>query len=136
MKRILIFDKGDLGQWYGQAAPDGSPLRARRLEQAGRLEFVQIVNDQPPHWFVLIRNFDQSEHGTDRQALKGLTTPWGNGVWRFLDFEKAKAKFKQLAALPIFVRERKKAEELREKRKQHALTAFLPFPKKSNPPTA
>ena len=38
MKRILVCDRGDLKEWYGQAAADGGPLRLRRLEQAGRLE--------------------------------------------------------------------------------------------------
>jgi hypothetical protein len=68
MKRILVCDKGDLREWYGHAAPDGGPLRLRRLEQAGRLELVQIVNDPPPYWFVLIRNFDGSPIGKDRQT--------------------------------------------------------------------
>ena len=36
---------GSLQEWYGQAAPDGGPLRLRRLEQAGRLELVQVTND-------------------------------------------------------------------------------------------
>lgn len=133
MKRILIF-KGALGEQYGQAASEGSPLRARRLQQAGRLELVQIVNDQPPYWLVLIRNFDQSEQGADRRALNGFSTPWGNGAWRFLDFEPAKAKFAQLERLPIFVAERVKAEESRLKATQRLLAAASPFPKKSNLP--
>ena len=33
MKRILVCDRGDLKEWYGQAAADGGPLRLRRLEQ-------------------------------------------------------------------------------------------------------
>jgi hypothetical protein len=85
MKRILVCDKGDLREWYGHAARDGGPLRLRRLEQAGRLELVQIVNDPPPYWFVLIRNFDQSSDSKDRRALAPVASGWsGNGVWRFL----------------------------------------------------
>lgn len=136
MKKILVFNKGALGEQYGQAAPDGSPLRARRLQQGGRLELVQIVNDQPPYWFVLIRNFDQSGTGKDRLALKGITTPWGNGVWRFLDFEQAKRKFSELSALPIFAAEALKAQKSREEKRQRILKAGTAFLKKSNPPIA
>ena len=41
-------------------------IPGQRLEQAGRLELVRIVNDRPPSWFVLIRNFNQSDNGPDR----------------------------------------------------------------------
>jgi hypothetical protein len=54
VRKILVLE----GEAYGQAAPDGGPLRARRLEKFGRLELLQILNDQPPYWFVMIRNFD------------------------------------------------------------------------------
>ena len=60
MKRVLVLDRGPLAEQYGQAAPDGGPLRCRRMQQAGRLELVQVLNDQPSYWFVLIRNFDPS----------------------------------------------------------------------------
>jgi hypothetical protein len=30
----LVFDRGALGEQYGQADPDGGPLRGQRLEQA------------------------------------------------------------------------------------------------------
>ena len=98
MKKILTFDKGALSEWYGD-------LRCYRLEQAGRLELLRVLNDPPPYWFVMIRNFDQSPTGPDRLALKGLTTPWGNGVWRFLDEGKARAKIEQFSQLPIFLAE-------------------------------
>jgi hypothetical protein len=130
VKKILVADKGSLKEWYGEAAPDGGPLRLRRLDRAGRLELVQITNDPPPYWFVLIRNFDMSAESADRKALAGLTTPFGNGVWRFLDFEKAKAKFAELRALPIFVRERDRAEKIREKRAERLAGVRIPFPKK------
>jgi len=129
MKRILVCNKGQLNEWYGQAAPDVGPLRCRRLKQAGRLELLQIVNDPPPYWFVMIRNFDMSEKGPDRKALEGLTTPWGNGVWRFLDFEKAKAKFEQFSNLPIFLAERARVMERRRKAAERLKKVAIPFPK-------
>lgn len=125
MKRVLVLDKGAAGEWYGQAAPDGSPLRCYRLEQAGRLELLRVLNDPPPYWFVLIRNFDQSETRTDRTALQGLTTSWGNGVWRFLDEGTAKAKFEQLASLPIFHAERARCLEIRNKKRQRIKAGAL-----------
>jgi hypothetical protein len=82
---------------------------------------------------ILIRAFDQSENGSDRKALKGLTTSWGKGVWRFLDAEKAKAKFAELSALPIFVEERARAMERRQKAKERLLAAGMtgqPFQKR------
>jgi hypothetical protein len=124
MRKILVCDKGELGNWY-------SGLRLHRLAKAGRLELVKIVNDPPPYWFVMIRNFDQSDHGPDRKALEGITTPWGNGDWRFLDFEKAKAKFEQLERLPIFAAEALAAQKLRDKRKQHMLQVRIPLPAES-----
>jgi hypothetical protein len=130
MKRILVADKGMFKEWYGEAAPDGGPLRSRRLEQAGRLELVRILNDPPAYWFVLIRNFDMSTESADRRALAGLTTPWGNGVWRFLEFEKAKARFAQLSALPIFVAERDRAQKTREKAAERLRKVGYTFPKK------
>jgi hypothetical protein len=133
MKRILVCDRGDLKEWYGQAAADGGPLRLRRLEQAGRLELVQVTNDPPPYWLVLIRNFDTSPDGKDRQALAGLTTAWGNGVWRFQDFAKARTRFEQFKALPIFVEEAKKAQKHREESKERLARAGIAFRKKSDP---
>jgi hypothetical protein len=116
MKKILVCNKGMLKEWYGQAAPDGGPLRLRRLAQAGRLELLQITNDPPPYWFVMIRYFDMSEKSADRKALACFTTSFlGNGVWRFLEFEKARTKFVELSTLPIFVAEALKARETREK---------------------
>ena len=134
MKRILVFDKGALGEWYGTAAPDGGPLRARRLEQVGRLEFVQVTNDPPPYWFVLIRNFNQAPNGTDRQAIGGA--PYGNGVWRFTEFEKAKAKFLELSALPIFVAERARAQKQRAESAERLRKIGTSFPKKEKPGSA
>jgi hypothetical protein len=133
MKRILVCDKADLREWYGQAARDGGPLRLRRLEQAGRLALVQIVNDPPPYWFVLIRNFDQSPNGKDRQALAGVTNAWGNGVWRFLDFAKARSRFEAFKALPIFVEEAKNAQKQREEKKERLARLGISFAKKSDP---
>jgi hypothetical protein len=133
MKRILVCDRGDLKEWYGQAAADGGQLRLRWLEQAGRLELVQVTNDPPPYWFVLIRNFDQSPIGKDRQALAGLTSASGNGVWRFQDFAKARTQFELFKALPIFVEEAKKAQKHREEKKERLARLGISFPKKSDP---
>jgi hypothetical protein len=123
VKKVLVFNRGALGEQYGQAAPDGGPLRGQRLEQARRLELIRITNDPPSYWFVLIRNFNQSDNGPDRKALKGLTTPSGNGVWRFLDERRAKAKFEQLANLPIFVTEQARVMETRQKARERTLAA-------------
>jgi hypothetical protein len=133
MKRILVCDKGDLREWYGRAAPDGGPLRLRRLEQAGRLELVQIVNDPPPYWFVMVRNFDPSPNGKDRQSLAGLTSAWGNGVWRLQDFAKARTRFEQFKALPVLVEEAKKAQARRAESRERLARVRIPFPKKSDP---
>jgi hypothetical protein len=40
-------------------------IPGQRLEQAGRLELVRIVNDRPPSRFVLIRNFNHFDNGPD-----------------------------------------------------------------------
>jgi hypothetical protein len=133
VKKVLVLNRGALGEQYGQAAPDGGPLRCYRIEQAGRLELVRVLNDPPSYWFVLIRGFNQSDNGPDRQALKGLTTPWGNGVWRFLDEAKAKVKFEQLAKLPIFVTERARMLEARAESAERLQKVRIPFPKKAEP---
>src|SRR5258708_7129846 len=65
MKKILT-----LSEDYGA-------LRCYRMEQAGRLELLRVLNDPPPYWFVMIRNFNRSDNGPDRTALKGLTTALG-----------------------------------------------------------
>jgi hypothetical protein len=114
--------------------PNGGPLRLRRLEQAGRLELVQITSDPPPYWFVLIRNFDQSSDGEDRRALAPVASGWlGNGVWRFQDFAKARTRFEEFKALPLFVEEAKKAQARREESKERLARVRIPFPKKSDP---
>jgi hypothetical protein len=118
VKKILNLDKGALGAWYGQAAPDGGPLRCYRLAQAGRLELLRVVNDPPAYWFVMIRNFNPSPTGADRKALEGLTTASGNGVWRFLDEDQARTKFEQLASLPIYALEHARCLEIRDKKRQ------------------
>lgn len=135
MRKILVLE----GEAYGQAAPDGGPLRARRLEKFGRLELLQILNDQPPYWFVLIRNFDPKRDwapGT-KGDLSGprrqehLIDPSKNGNWRFTDLGTATAKFAQLSALPWCVADEQMRQQLREKQKQRILAAGLPFPKKT-----
>jgi hypothetical protein len=111
-------------------------LKCHRMSQAGRLELLRVTNDPPPYWFVMIRNFNQSPTGPDRKALEGLTTAWGNGIWRFLDQDQATAKFQQLASLPIFVAERNKAEKLRNQKRERIKSgalASLAFRKPSIP---
>jgi hypothetical protein len=132
VRKILVLNKGRLGEEYGQAAPGGGPLRCSRIEQAGRLELVRVVNDPPSYWLVLIRAFDESENSADRKALKGLTTPYGNGVWRFLREDEAKAKFKQLSDLPIFTEERARVMERRAESAERLKKAGLAFVKKTN----
>jgi hypothetical protein len=31
-----------------------SDLKCYRMEQAGRLELLRVLNDQPPYWLVMI----------------------------------------------------------------------------------
>jgi hypothetical protein len=93
-------------------------LKCHRMAQAGRLELLRVVNDPPSYWLVMIRNFNPAPSGPDRQALEGLTTAWGNGVWRYLDEERARAKFEQLANLPIYALEREKVLKLRERQRE------------------
>jgi len=102
-----------------------SDLKCHRLAQAGRLEFLRVINDPPAYWFVMIRNFNPSPSGPDRKALEGLTKPWGNGCFRFLDESQARAKFEQLASLPIFRLEREKAEKLRDQKKERIKSGAL-----------
>jgi hypothetical protein len=125
VKKILILDRGAAGEWYGQAAPDGGPLRCYRLAQAGRLELLRVINDPPACWLVMIRNFNQSPTGPDRKALEGLTTPWGNGVWRFLHEQLAYAKFQQLASLPIYALEREKVLKIRDQKRERSKSGTL-----------
>ena len=125
MKKVLVLDRGAAGEWYGQATPDGGPLRCYRLAQAGRLEFLRVLNDGLPYWFVMIRNFDQSETGADRRALKGLTRPRGNGVWRYLDESQAQAKVEQLSSLLIYALERARSMEIRDKKRERIKAGAL-----------
>jgi hypothetical protein len=118
MKRVLVLDKGAVGESYGLSSPTGGPLRCYRLAQAGRLELLRVINDPPAYWLVLIRNFNPSPSGPDRRALEGLTTSWGNGVFRFLDEDQARAKVEQLATLPIYALEREKALKIRDQKRE------------------
>jgi hypothetical protein len=137
VRKILVLE----GEAYGQAAPDGGPLRARRLEKFGRLELLQILNDQPPYWFVMIRNFDPQRdvasgmkgdsNGPRRQGH--LIDPSKNGNWRFTDLQMAKAKFAQLSALPWAIADEVKRQELRDKKRQAIAKVRIPFPKKAEP---
>jgi hypothetical protein len=121
VKKTLQLD----GESCGQAAPDGGPLRGRRLEKFGKVELLQIINDPPSYWFVMIRNFDPKP-----DLAPGRIDPAKSNVWRFLDFGRAKAKFRELSALPWCLADEQKRQELREKQKQRILAAGLPFPKK------
>ena len=114
MKKTLLLDNE---QYHG--------LKCSRLAQAGRLELLRVLNDPPSYWFVMIRNFNPSPSGADRIALRGHTTEWGNGVWRFLDEDAAKTTFQQLASLPMFVAERAKAMKLRDQKRKRIKTGTL-----------
>jgi hypothetical protein len=118
MKKILTLNKGAAGQWY-----DG--IRCQRIEQAGRLELLRVLNDGLPYWLVMIRNFNQSVTGSDRIALQGRTTPWGNGVWRYLEERPARETFEQLSRLPIFVAEHARSLEIRNKKRERIQTGAL-----------
>jgi hypothetical protein len=107
MKKILMLNN----EQY-----DG--LKCYRMEKAGPLELLRVLNDGPAYWLVMIRSFDPAENGADRAALLWVTPPWGNGVWRYLDEKLAYSKFEQLSQLPIFLAESKKAEETANKRRE------------------
>ena len=102
-----------------------SDLKCYRMAQAGRLELLRVTNDPPVYWLVLIRNFNPSPSGPDRKALEGLTTSWGNGVWRYLDADQARAKFEHLSSLPIFVAERDKAQKIRDQKRERIKSGVL-----------
>jgi hypothetical protein len=125
VRKTLVLE----GEAYGQAAPDGGPLRARRLEKFGRLELLQITNDPPSYWFVMIRNFDPKS-----DVASEFIDPAKSSVWRFLDFRRAKTKFAELSALPWAIADEQKRQERRLKSTQRILAAGLPFPKKSKAP--
>ena len=125
VKKTLQLD----GETCGQAAPDGGPLRGRRLEKFGKVELLQITNDPPSYWFVTIRNFDPK-----RDLGPVLIDPAKSNVWRFLDFGCAKAKFGELSALPWCLADEQKRQERRLKSTQRILAAGLPFPKKLKAP--
>jgi hypothetical protein len=93
-------------------------LKCYSMQQAGRLELLRVINDPPAYWLVMIRNFNPAPSGPDRRALTGITTAWGNGVFRFWDEDRAKAKFEQLASLPIHAREREKMLKIRDQKKE------------------
>jgi hypothetical protein len=122
VKKILVLE----GEAYGQAARDGAPLRARRLQKFGSLELLQILNDQPPYWFVMLRSFDPK-----RDLAPGLIDRSRGNVWRFLDLERAKAKFGELSALPWCLADEQKRQESREKQRQAFANVRIPFAKKS-----
>lgn len=66
-------------------------LTAKRIKQSGRLWLVRVVNDPPPYYFVIIRNFDM--HRDKASGAKSI------GVWRFIDPQDADAKFEELRPL-------------------------------------
>jgi hypothetical protein len=71
-------------------------LTAKRVAQSGRLWLVRIVNDPPPYWFVMIKNFDLT-----RDKASGAKSM---GVWRFTGEADALAKFNELRPLyPSYV---------------------------------
>ena len=66
-------------------------LTVKRIAQSGRLWLVRVINDPPPYWFVMIRNFDPT-----RDKASGAKSM---GVWRFVDESDAIAKFNKLRTL-------------------------------------
>jgi hypothetical protein len=123
-KKILVLNKGKLGEWY-------TGLRCRRLEVCGRLEFLRVLNDSLPYWFVLVRNFDDAADSPDRKALKEVWPGWlGNSVWRFLEFDKAKSHYDCLSQLPIFVAEQARRVESRAKAAERVRALQTPLPRR------
>jgi hypothetical protein len=112
------------------------------MSKCGRVELLQITNDAPPYWFVMIRNFNP-----DRDIAPGETSVrtgreyplidrYKHPVWRFLKLDEAKARFVQLSALPWCVEDEAKRQNQREKSKERLLRAGVPFQKKSETPDA
>jgi hypothetical protein len=124
VKKTLVLE----GEAYGQAAPDGAPLRGRRLEKFGKIELLQNTNDPPSYWFVVIRNFDPK-----RDLAPVVIDPVKSNVWRFLDFGRAKTKFAELSALPWCLADEQKRQELRDKKRQAIAKVRIPFPRESEP---
>jgi hypothetical protein len=125
VKKTLVLE----GEAYGQAAHDGGPLRVRRLQKFGRLELLQILNDQPAWWFVMLRSFDPK-----RDLAPGLIDPARGNVWRFLDLERAKARFDELSAIPWCLADEQKRQKQRGLAREHILKVRTPFPKKLRNP--
>jgi hypothetical protein len=82
----------------------------------------------------MVRNFDESADSPDRKALRSaLGNVWlGNGVWRFLDLDKAKAHFARLSKLPIFLAEAARRQEIRAKSAERLKAVRIPFPRRSS----
>ena len=66
-------------------------LRARRVQQSGRLWLVKIINDPPAYWLVFIRNFNLEQDKAS--GAKSI------GSWRFTLEADALAKFAALKSL-------------------------------------
>ena len=90
-------------------------LRVRRLKVSGRIWLVQVFNDPPPYWFVMIKGFEVRPKGRDHLLVElGLVHPDTQvGNWRFTSRSAAKAKFEQLSALPLYQAEEEKAKRAR-----------------------
>lgn len=109
----------------------GPNSRCRREEVFGRLELLKAFFDDPPFWMIRLRSFSAK----DREILaQEINSKWGNGHWRFVDEESAKAKFLQLCSIPEYVKDAKNRLELRERqrervRKLQSDGKFKPFPR-------
>jgi hypothetical protein len=119
MKRRLNLD----GEAYGD-------LRARRMEITGRVELLQVLNDPPPYWLVIIRSFEPK-----RDTGQGIDPQKAN-VWRFLSLEEARIKFLELKALPWCRQDEEKIRVRRQKATERLLKVSTPFKKKEKPKEA
>jgi hypothetical protein len=97
-----------------------SNTRARRLQKFGRVELLQILDDQPPYWFVTIRNFNPKP-----DVAPGLIDPVKGNVWRFLDLERAEARLEELSALPWCLADEARVQKTRLLAKPRILAAGL-----------
>jgi hypothetical protein len=90
-KTLFVLDN----EAYGQAAPDGGPLKVRRLTKAGRVELLQVINDPPSYWFVRLRR----PRNSDSVLLRNRFGGGRYGYCRFVDRGITQAHFEAMAAV-------------------------------------
>jgi hypothetical protein len=123
LKKIIYLNESD------GYAPGSN---CRREEVYGRLELLKAFFDGPAFWMIRLRN--RTDH--DREILtREINSKWGNGHWRFVDEESARAKFKQLCSIPEYATDEENRLKLQGRRREAFLKAQSTGKLKSFPPT-